>query len=149
MRTTSTQTSVCGSPTNTLPEGEEPADKVIDVTLEGRKLTVTPLAAGTGCFTLVAESNGRVSSKTLTVNVTDESSSIDKAAADHRSITCNGRRIEILGFAGDQFRIFDMTGRMVTSFDVDTDRYLFDFGSHTGIYVVSSESGINAKAIIR
>ena len=133
----------------TLPEGEEPADKVIDVTLEGRKLTVTPWAAGTGCFTLVAESNGRVSSKTLTVNVTDESSSIDKAAADHRSITCNGRRIEILGFAGEQFRIFDMTGRMVTSFDVDTDRYVLDFGSHTGIYVVSSESGINAKVIIR
>ena len=47
--------------------------KAAKITLDGKTLTAAPLAAGTHTFTLVAESNGRVTSKDITVSVKDPS----------------------------------------------------------------------------
>ena len=53
------------------------------------------------------------------------------------------------GFNGHSFRIYDIAGRQVTSFDVDADDYVFDFGSHGGVYVVASDNGLCTKVFIK
>ena len=119
------------------------------VSLEGRKLTVSPVSAGTHYFTLAAESNGRTVSKTVAVNVRKTATGIDDIQGEGNSISCDGQRILISGFNGHNFSIYDVAGRKVASFDVDADKYVFDFGSHNGIYIVSSDTNISTKVIIR
>ncbi len=118
------------------------------VSLDGKNLTVTPLSAGNHCFTLAAESNGRTVSKAVTVNVGDVSTGINGISENRGTVTCDGKRLIIDGFAGHQFMIYDISGRAVAGFCVDCDHYMFDFGSHKGIYVVSTDTGINSKVMI-
>ncbi len=127
------------------PEQDTPAS----VALEGKKLTVTPQAAGKHFFTLAAESNGRTVSKTVAVNVSDTITGINSQTVKNGTITCDGRRIFINGFEGQNFRIYDVTGRELNSFFVDSDAYVFDFGNHGGIYVVSNGDTLNTKVVIR
>ena len=119
------------------------------VSLEGRKLTVSPISTGNHYFTLAAESNGRTVSKTVAVKVGDVSNVVDLIQGNGNSITCNGQRIFINGFNGHNFNVFDIAGHKVTSFKVDADEYVFDFGSHNGIYIVTSDNNISTKVIIR
>lgn len=118
------------------------------VSLDGRDLTVSPKSAGTHHFTLAAESNGRVVTKTIGVNVSDISSGVSLAPGDNRSVACDGQRLTISGFNGSDFRIFDASGRLVATFTVDADSYLFDFGSHSGVYVVTADNGFSTKVFI-
>ncbi len=120
-----------------------------EVALEGKTLTVSPKSAGDHYFTLVAQSNGRTVSKTVAVHVGDVLTGIGAVASGRGSITCDGKRIRISGFTGHLFRIHDVAGRMVAEFAVDCDDYVFDFGSHDGIYVVSSDSNVSTKVVIR
>ncbi|MDE6269919.1 MAG: hypothetical protein K2M12_03565, partial [Muribaculaceae bacterium] len=73
---------------------------------------------------------------------------IEDATDDARSFNCDGRRVLISGFSGHTFSIFDVAGRRIASFLVDTDDYIFDFGQHTGAFVISSDN-ISTKVIIR
>lgn len=128
---------------------EDPAAKHASVSLDGSKLTISPISAGTHYFTLAAESNGRTVSKTVAVNIGDTVTGIDAIYGDGGSITCDGQRIFIAGFNGHDFNIFDVAGRKVASFGVDSDEYVFDFGSHKGVYIVTSDTNISTKVIIR
>ena len=119
------------------------------VALDGHNLTISPISAGTHYFTLAAESNGRTISKTVTVNIGDITTGIEAITGNGNSIACDGQRMFINGFNGHKFDIFDVAGRNITSFDVDSDKYVFDFGSHNGIYIVTSDTDISTKVIIR
>jgi len=119
------------------------------VSLDGRKLTITPISAGTHFFTLAAESNGRTVSKTVTVNVEDLTSAIDNIDTTDSSVMCDGHRVVIKGFSGETFNIYDIAGRLITSFLVDSENYVFDFGNHSGVYVISSSRNFSTKVVIR
>lgn len=128
---------------------ETVSDAHAAVTLDGKALTISPKSAGQHYFTLAAESNGRTVSKTVTVNVSDVLTGIDTVAGVSGSVKCDGQRIFVTGFNGHSFRIYDIAGRQVTSFDVDADDYVFDFGSHGGVYVVASDNGLCTKVFIK
>ncbi len=121
---------------------------IATVVLEGKKLTVTPNQPGVQMFTLTAESNGRVTSKTLPVKITDVGSGID-AINSAASIACDGRRIYVKGLNGDTVHIYDLAGSLIDSFPVDSDKYILDFGTHKGIYVITTDSQICTKVVIK
>ncbi len=118
------------------------------VALNGKTLTVTPLSAGTEFLTIKAESNGRAITKNVAVNVKDISSGIGMTESEG-SVICDGRRLIIKGYNGQTFRIYDTLGGLVKSFLVDSDNYVFDFGTHNGVFVIASEGGFSAKAYIQ
>lgn len=128
---------------------DESATAHAQVSLEGKTLTVIPQTEGTDYITLAAESNGRSVSKTLAVKISDSGTGVDSVGSDSRSVSCDGRRIYVNGFDGQTFRIYDMSGRQLRTFYVDSDNYIFDFGSHSGIYVISTDNNFSTKVIIR
>lgn len=127
----------------------ENSDDHASVSLDGNTLTISPKSVGRHYFTLSAESNGRTVSKTITVNVLDLLSGIDAMPDEARTVVCDGQRILVKGFNGQNFRIFDIAGRQVASFSVGSDSYVFDFGSHDGVYIITSGADFNAKVVIR
>ncbi|MDE7179579.1 MAG: DUF5074 domain-containing protein [Muribaculaceae bacterium] len=120
-----------------------------EVSLTGKQLKVIPHSIGSHFFTLAAESNGRMISKTVEVKVSDVSTGINDVTSESKSITCDGQRIYISGFNGKSFTVYDVAGRMVNSFRVDAERYVFDFGGHQGIYILKSDSNFSSKVIIK
>ncbi|MDE6289029.1 MAG: T9SS type A sorting domain-containing protein, partial [Muribaculaceae bacterium] len=130
-----------------LAAGEADAPAVI--TLEGKNLTVSPKAEGQHFFTLAAESNGRTVSKTVTVNVTQGVSGINSSELSGESVVCDGQRVTITGFNGHDFVVYDLNGLQLASFHVDADNFIFDFGMHSGVYIVSSDNGLSTKVLIK
>lgn len=128
---------------------DEATSEHATVALDGKTLTISPNSIGNHCFTLAAESNGRVVTKTIGVNVNDISSGIKSVSNDGKSVVCDGIRLYISGFDGNTFRVFDISGRDISTFDVDSDYCIFDFGMHKGIFIVSSEDGFSTKVNIR
>lgn len=119
------------------------------VKLEGKKLSIIPNTSGTHYFTLAAESNGRQVSKTLAVNVKDFETSVDNVVTENSSVSCNGRRIFIDGFNGQILNIYDVSGNHISSIYVDSDKYVFDFGDHAGIFIICSDKNFSTKVFIR
>lgn len=120
-----------------------------EVTLKDDKLVISPISAGEHSFTLAAESNGRVVSKTIHVKVGDASAGIEVVGGGSQSVVCDGHRLIINGFDGSDFEIFDVAGRKVAAFNVDSDAYIFDFGVHSGVYLVVSGQNFSTKVIVR
>jgi hypothetical protein len=120
-----------------------------EITLTGKTLKISPKSVGTEYFTLEAESNGRIVTKTVLVNVTDIDTGVSDIYDESHSIVCDGQRIFINGFAENQFHIYDISGRLVNSFFVDSENYVFDFGNHHGVYVIGNKSGFYTKVIIK
>ena len=132
-----------------MAEDENTSESHAEVSLVGKKLIVTPKSVGNHFFTLVAESNGRPVSKTVEVKVGDVASGIINVASESKSIICDGHRVYLHGFNGEKFAVYDISGRIVKSFRVDADNYAFDFSSHSGVYVLKSESNYSSKVIIK
>ncbi len=128
---------------------ETDSEAYAEVSLEGRTLTVTPKETGKHWFTLVAESNGRVVSKTVEVNVQDETVGVNSALTAQRGVICDGQRIYIKGCGGQDFRIIDLNGNLMAAFHVDSDSYVLDFGQHKGAFVVASGCGLSTKVVIK
>ncbi|MDE6083308.1 MAG: DUF5074 domain-containing protein [Muribaculaceae bacterium] len=124
-------------------------DKVAEVTLEDKTLTISPKKVGVHTFTLAAQSNGRTVSKTINVKVDDVQTGIDEVSGNAGLIKCDGRRVYLTGFAGHNIRIYNVAGEQVNTFDVDCDDYVFDFGGHSGVYILHSDNNHSAKVIIR
>ncbi len=119
-----------------------------EVALEGKMLKITPVSVGNHTFTLAAESNGRTVTKPVTVHV-DIPTALNTIAGAACNIKSDGRRLILTGYCGHKFTIFDVAGRAVNSFEVDSDTYIFDFGCHEGVYVVASDNGQSEKIIVR
>lgn len=132
-----------------MAEDENTSESHAEVSLVGKKLMVTPKSVGNHFFTLEAESNGRLVSKTVEVKVSDVASGIINVASESKSIICDGHRVYLHGFNGEKFAVYDISGRIVKSFRVDADNYAFDFSGHSGVYVLKSESNYSSKVIIK
>ena len=131
-----------------LVENDETSQKVAEVSLTGKKLTVTPQSVGEHTFTLAAQSNGRTVTKTINVKV-EMTTGIDSASTSRGTVTCDGKRIYVNGFAGDSFHIYNVTGQEVGYFEVDSEEYILDFGTHKGVYILKSDTNFSSKVIIR
>ena len=128
---------------------EDPA--CADVTLVGRTLTVAPRESGSRHITLVAESNGRPVSKTVTVTVNDRTTTGTDAenTLSRGSISCRGCEIVFSGLAGETFSMFDAFGRKVAEIAVDNDFYTMRAGFADGVYILHGDKGMTSKITIR
>ena len=93
------------------------AASAADVELDGHTLTITPLDLGTHSFTLTAESNGRVASKEIKVNVAQPTG------------------IDGLG-SSEHFVVFNGAGVVVAEFDGKDASEIRDLDLEAGIYLV-------------
>lgn len=132
-----------------MSEDDNTTAKHAEVRIDGKNLIVSPKTVGKHFFTLSAQSNGRTVSKTISVNVFDNPSGIDSMPVKAPSITCDGKRISVNGLNGHSIRIFDIAGQQVAALYVDSDDYVFDFGQHSGVYIVNSDTNLCTKVIIR
>ena len=106
--------------------------KAAEITLDGKTLTAAPLAAGTHTFTLVAESNGRVTSKDITVSVKDPSGVTSAEIA-----------------ADVTYTVYDAAGIRVASFKGQAASEAESLGLTPGIYLVAGSDNSTSKVIIR
>ncbi len=127
---------------------EAEAEEVADISLEGRKLTVTPRAKGVKTFTLAAESAGRTATGTVAIRVKDIPAGIEEAATSAGSICCAGRRVLFSGLAGETFGLYDMNGKLMATIEVDNDSYTAEFGFAAGVYALRGDKGTTAKIVL-
>lgn len=104
---------------------------VAETSIEGNRLTVTPNKVGEHSFTLMAESNGRTTTKTINVTVKDLSgiSSAETVATGICKVY-DTAGIEVATFRG-------------TAADADT------LGLPAGIYLVTTPDGSTTKVVIK
>lgn len=133
-----------------MPEGISTfSEEAAEATLDNNILTITPKSTGSHFVTLAAQSNGREVTHTLGIRVSDIATSISDVVKNVGSIQCDGQRIYLKGFNGSHFTIYNVNGVILNSFDVDSDTFIYDFGSHKGVFVVSDGKSMATKAIIR
>ena len=121
---------------------------VADMTLNGNVLTVAPRAKGQTSLTVNAESNGRLSSKTVTVSVGDINTGIDSVNAGS-AISFRSGRLYIDGYRGTAFSICNTAGIELVRFVADSDSFVLDFGAHSGVFIVRGDNGVAAKIAVR
>lgn len=131
-----------------LTDDEVAPEMVADVALDGKKLTISPKAGGERSFTLAAQSNGRTVTKNINVKV-DVVTGIGSTAENAGTVKCDGTRIYINGFAGHNLRVYGVTGQQVATIDVDSDDYILDFGSTPGVYILTFDTNLSKKVVIR
>lgn len=118
-------------------------------TLNGRQLTVTPLAAGSGELGLSAESNGVVTYLSVPVTVTDASTGITDVAL-HGTLSITGRRFHATGFNGHTMRVYNGAGTAVAEFDVVSDDFNILLPVEAGFYIIADkDSDRTIKCIIK
>ena len=132
------------------PAPESRSVSVADVELDGGLIRISPKAEGSTSFTLVAQSNGKVASRTIPVTVA-KTTGIDSFTTDVRSVTAAGGVITIKGCEGYEFEIVSAAGVSVSAFScgssVETVRPVVP----RGIYVVRGFNGtdtITAKVAL-
>ncbi|MDE7125419.1 MAG: DUF5074 domain-containing protein, partial [Muribaculaceae bacterium] len=121
---------------------------VAEVFLDGRMLSVTPLSVGKAYFTLMAQSNGKIASKTVAVEVKDKPVGIDDVNTVEGSVSCNGKDVVFRDFSGENFALYDMAGHFITDIAVDTDVFVARLGYPAGVYVLRSANGVTAKIVL-
>lgn len=126
-------------------EAETPGSAA--ATLDGSKLTLVPTATGKTNVLVEAQSNGRVATLSIPVNVR-LTSGIDDAAEDAANIRIADNRAYIYGYAGTDFAVYNAAGVLLTRFTADTDAYVAQFGFEPGVYVLSAK-GVSVKFIVR
>lgn len=132
-----------------VPEAQANDATVAEVSLNGKNLIVAPVAEGTKYVTLQLESNGRVSTKTIAINVkNDTTSGIGNAEVGTGTILCDGNRITFNGFNGVSFEVYGLNGTLCGSFDIDADRYIAEPSLANGVYVLHGSNGAVAKIIL-
>ena len=126
-------------------EAETPGSAA--ATLDGSKLTLMPTATGKTNVLVEAQSNGRVATLSIPVNVR-LTSGIDDGAEDAANIRIADNRAYIYGYAGTDFAVYSAAGVLLTRFTADTDAYVAQFGFEPGVYVLSAK-GVSVKFIVR
>jgi len=123
----------------------EATAKASEVKLEGKMLSVKPIARGTDYVTITAESNGKVVSKTISVTVTDKSGVGAITDNPSETIVCDGSQVIFTGANGVTFTMANISGRIITTIKVDSDNYIFRPSSLNGVYVLYGDNGATAK----
>lgn len=124
------------------------AEAVAEVSLQGDKLTVTPRAVGSHELGLRIESNGKVISRALSIEVTGESTGISDIASGRRVYT-ERHNLVVEGCQGVKFNVVNKVGITVDSFAAGSDRYVRPLSVASDVYIVVAEGGETWKIIVK
>lgn len=122
---------------------------VVDVAIDGNKLTVTPQSAGRHTIALAVESNGKVVNHAINVEVLDKTSGLDLDPDSGRRIFVGDNAIHIQGYAGVNFQIVNIAGQVVDEFCAADSLFLHPADIAPGVYLLVSDNGISKKIIIK
>lgn len=122
---------------------------VAAVTLEGNKLTVTPLSEGTHTFGIAVESNGKITRHAVNVVVNRNGSTSVSDIEAGGSVSSDGHNVIVRGYAGATFSVVNALGQTVGSFTADSDNVVYAVSAGRGVYVVIGDNGISKKIIIK
>lgn len=125
------------------------AGTAVSAALEGNKLTLTPLAVGQQTIGLAVESNGKVVDHAVNVTVVDKAAGIGDVDAQTGRIFTENENIIINGYAGVEFRVVNIAGRVVDEFTCDGSSYSRSTSLAAGVYVVMGDNGVAKKIIIK
>ncbi len=119
-------------PVMELADSEEEDGAVAEVSLDGKKLTVTPKKVGTHYFTLNAESNGRVASKEIRVMVSTDTG------------------LNNVDMSKDaEYILYDMAGIKVATYTGSLKSISSGIKATPGVYILCGSNGDTHKIVIR
>lgn len=128
---------------------EADAPTCFKASLEGRRLTIVPLAAGNDEIGLRAESNGVVTYMSVPVTVNDINTGIRDAALNG-SLSITGRRFHATGFNGHTMCVYNAAGSAVAEFEVASDDFSILLPIESGFYIIADkDSSRSIKCIIK
>lgn len=117
--------------------------------LEGRRLTIVPLATGNSEIGLCAESNGVLTYLSVPVTVSNTSSAISNTAFKG-SLSITGRRFHASGFNGHTMCVYNAAGSAVAEFEVASDDFSILLPIESGFYIIADkDSNRTIKCIIK
>jgi hypothetical protein len=125
------------------------SDDIATVTLQGKTLTVTPIAAGTVSARVKAVSNGRVTTQTFDLVLSGLSDGVETVVTAGRDISVDGDVVTFSGYDGSLAVVYGLSGQAVRTALVDGDRFEARFGLPAGVYFVKAGNGPAKKIIIR
>ena len=121
---------------------------VCDITAKGLELTFKAKGQGNGSLTLLAESNGRVSSINIPVVVKSNTSGISDAEMAAGSITVSDYKAHLYGLDGHEFVVYSLDGRAVSAFRAEGEECHVALMLPAGTYVLSSVDGSRSMKFI-
>lgn len=127
-----------------LASEQSEATQVAEVTLEGTTLRIIPSETGTQNVNLALMSNGRLTNRTIVLTV-DGGTSIATESVERQSISCDGKRLHIVGCNNSLFDVYAVNGVQVFSFMCDSDDFIAEIPVQNGIYIISGTNGVSAK----
>lgn len=124
------------------------ASGVADVTLEGNRLKVAPLAEGPLTVGIAVESNGRMVRHAINIDIKTDTG-IDGIDALCARIHAEGRAVVTEGLAGVTVRLVNALGAEVAVFTPDDDSYTVTPDVEAGVYVAVTDNGMAKKIILK
>lgn len=128
-----------------MAEESEAAESVAEISLADNIVTIHPIAAGEKYFTIAAESNGRIVTKTIGVKIGASGVNDPESLG---SISCDGETIIVKGFNGNTFAVYDINGRHIVDLDIDDDYYRARLNVANGAYILHGTNGATAKVVL-
>lgn len=122
-------------------------EDIATAVLDGKNLTLTPMAEGKTNLNVELESRGRVVTSTIPVEVSIKSGV--NAVEVSRSITLRGSDLVVTGYAGERIELYALSGMEVASFTAGSDVHVEHVAVPAGIYIVGAPDGKLVKIIIR
>ncbi|MDE7381899.1 MAG: leucine-rich repeat protein [Muribaculaceae bacterium] len=120
-------------------------NQAAEISLDGKKLIVKPLSHGSHTFTLLAESNGKITSKNIEVKVGHIPVGISTTESVSGTIMCNGSFLAFRDLRDVTFDVFSINGSRIDSFTIsdDTEVKYPSYGS--GYYILRGSNGMTTK----
>ncbi len=120
----------------------------VEVSLEGNKLTINPVALGNHTIGLEIESNGRKVQHAVNVSVR-ELTALDTPGTMQPDASLDGRVLTVSGCAGAAFELVNAAGVVVDAFYVDAEVFTHSIDLAAGIYILVGDNSFTRKLIIR
>lgn len=115
--------------------------RLVNATLDGGVLTITPLIAGHGNINVKAESNGKTTTVSIPYAVEDSASGIHNVDGAAGTLSVCDNIVTVKNMAGTTFAVYDMAGRVVGAFVADSDCARVALTLPSGVYVIASTGG--------
>ncbi|MDE6099358.1 MAG: leucine-rich repeat protein [Muribaculaceae bacterium] len=129
---------------STVLADETPSEPAAEISLDGKTLTVKPLANGTQCFTLMAESNGKVVSKNIELKIGKKTTGIGTVESG-ATIYSNGHFVAFRNLDGVTFDVYALDGRKIDSITISNDATVIYPRYMAGIYIFKGSNGVTSK----
>ena len=115
--------------------------RLVNATLDGGVLTITPLIAGHGNLNVKAESNGKTTTVSIPYAVEDSALGIHNVDGAAGTLSVCDNIVTVKNMAGTTFAVYDMAGRVVGAFVADSDCARVALTLPSGVYVIAATSG--------